>query len=316
MAAQISAGASAENRDNPLGAADVQARRPSNQTGFLPFCQRLWKVRLAAVGLSIIALLVICALTAPWISPYDPTRQRLLEALQGPSALHLLGTDENGRDVLSRILYGSRVSLAAGLFSVSIALCLGVSSGLVSGYFAGRADNIIMRIMDALLAFPTLVLALAITATLGPGLRNAMIAIGIVGMPIFARLTRGQVLSVREREFVEAARTVGAGHVRIMLKHILPNVMAPLVVQASLSIAVAILAEATLSFLGLGVQPPEPSWGSMVSRGKDYLDMAPWLAFAPGGAILLAVMGFNFVGDAVRDALDPRLARVTRQGSA
>ena len=291
------------------------ARRPSNQTGFLPFCRRLWKVRLAAVGLGIIALLIVCAIAAPWIAPYDPNRQRLLEALQAPSAEHLLGTDENGRDVLSRVLYGARVSLAAGVFSVSIAILLGVTSGLVSGYFSGRVDNVIMRIMDALLAFPTLVLALAITATLGPGLRNAMIAIGIVGMPIFARLTRGQVLSVREREFVEAARTVGAGHRRIMLKHILPNVMAPLVVQASLSVAVAILAEATLSFLGLGVQPPEPSWGSMVSRGKDYLDLAPWLAFAPGGAILLAVMGFNFVGDAVRDALDPRLARVTRPGS-
>jgi peptide/nickel transport system permease protein len=298
-----------------VAVAAVPARRPSDQTGFTAFCRRLWKVRLAAVGLGIVALLVVCAVTAPWISPYEPNRQRLLEALQAPSAEHLLGTDENGRDVLSRVLYGARVSLAAGVFSVSIALCLGVSSGLISGYFGGRVDDIIMRIMDALLAFPTLVLALAITAALGPGLRNAMIAIGIVGTPIFARLTRGQVLSVREREFVEAARTLGARHGRIMLRHILPNVMAPLIVQMSLSVAVAILAEATLSFLGLGVQPPEPSWGSMVSRGKDYLDLAPWLAFAPGGAILLAVMGFNFVGDAIRDALDPRLSRVTRQSS-
>jgi peptide/nickel transport system permease protein len=298
-----------------IGVPVVPARRPSNQTGFVAFCRRLWKVRLAAVGVTIVALLVVCAITAPWISPYDPTRQRLLEALQPPSAEHLLGTDENGRDVLSRILYGARVSLSAGLISVSIAVCLGVISGLVSGYFGGQVDNVIMRIMDALLAFPTLVLALAITATLGPGLRNAMIAIGIVGTPIFARLTRGQVLSVREREFVEAARTLGARHGRIMLRHILPNVMAPLIVQMSLSVAVAILAEATLSFLGLGVQPPEPSWGSMVSRGKDYLDLAPWLAFAPGAAILLAVMGFNFVGDAIRDALDPRLARVARQNT-
>jgi peptide/nickel transport system permease protein len=259
---------------------------------------------------------VICAVLAPVISPYEPNRQRLLEALQGPSAEHLLGTDENGRDVLSRILYGTRISLAAGIFSVSIALFFGVLMGLVSGYFGGKIDDVIMRMMDALLAFPTLVLALAITAALGPGLRNAMIAIGIVFMPIFARLTRGQVLSVREREFVEAARTLGAGHGRIMLLHILPNVTAPLIVQVSLSVAVAILAEATLSFLGLGVQPPEPSWGSMVSRGKDYLDLAPWLAFAPGGAILLAVMGFNFLGDAVRDALDPRLTRLTRQNQA
>jgi peptide/nickel transport system permease protein len=298
-----------------IGVVAVQARRPSNQTGFLAFCRRLWKVRLAAIGLGIVALLVVCAVLAPVISPYEPNRQRLLEALQGPSAEHLLGTDENGRDVLSRILYGTRISLAAGIFSVSIALFFGVLSGLVSGYFGGRVDDVIMRMMDALLAFPTLVLALAITAALGPGLRNAMIAIGIVFMPIFARLTRGQVLSVREREFVEAARTLGAGHGRIMLLHILPNVTAPLIVQVSLSVAVAILAEATLSFLGLGVQPPEPSWGSMVSRGKDYLDLAPWLAFAPGGAILLAVMGFNFLGDAVRDALDPRLTRLTRQNT-
>jgi peptide/nickel transport system permease protein len=299
-----------------IGVTAAPPRRPSNQTGFLAFCRRLWKVRLAAVGLTIVAFLVICALTAPWISPYEPNRQRLLDALQAPSAEHLLGTDENGRDVLSRILYGTQVSLAAGIFSVTIALSLGVTIGLVSGYFGGRVDNVLMRCMDALLAFPTLVLALAITATLGPGLRNAMIAIGIVGTPIFARLTRGQVLSVREREMVEAARTIGASHVRIMVKHILPNVMGPLIVQISLSVAVAILAEATLSFLGLGVQPPQPSWGSMVSRGKDYLDLAPWLAFAPGGAILLAVLGFNFVGDAVRDALDPRLSRVTRPGSS
>jgi peptide/nickel transport system permease protein len=306
----------AEASTQTIGVPAAPARRPSDQTGFVPFCRRLWKVRLAAVGLAIIALLVLCAILAPWISPYDPNRQRLLEALQGPSAEHLLGTDENGRDVLSRILYGARVSLSAGLISVSIALTLGVTAGLVSGYFGGKVDHVIMRCMDALLAFPTLVLALAITATLGPGLRNAMIAIGIVGMPIYSRLTRGQVLSVREREMVEAARTIGASHVRIMFRHILPNVTGPLIVQSSLSIAVAILAEATLSFLGLGVQPPDPSWGSMVSRGKDYLDMAPWLAFAPGGAILLAVMGFNFVGDAVRDALDPRLSRVTRQNGA
>ena len=287
-------------------------RRPSDQTGLGAFARRLWKVRLAAVGMGIVLVLVICAVLAPVISPYEPNRQQLLKALEAPSAEHWLGTDENGRDVLSRILYGARISLAAGIFSVSIALVLGVGSGLLSGYFGGRLDNLIMRSMDALLAFPTLVLALAITAALGPGLRNAMIAIGIVYTPLFARLTRGQVLSVREREFVEAARTLGAGHLRIMAQHILPNVMAPLIVQVSLSIALAILAEATLSFLGLGVQPPEPSWGSMVSRGKDYLDMAPWLAFAPGGAILLAVIGFNFLGDAIRDALDPRLVRITR----
>jgi len=284
-------------------------RRVTAQSGPRAFVRRLRRTRLAAVGFAIVGMLVLAAVLAPVVSPYDPNRQRLLDALQAPSPAHLLGTDENGRDVLSRILYGARVSLLAGVFSVAIALALGVSSGLVSGYFSGRVDNVIMRIMDALLAFPTLVLALAITAALGPGLRNAMIAIGVVYTPIFARLTRGQVLSLREREFVEAARTIGAGSGRIMVRHILPNVTAPLIVQASLSVAFAILAEATLSFLGLGVQPPEPSWGSMVSRGKDYLDQAPWLSFAPGGAILLAVMGFNFVGDAIRDALDPRLVR-------
>jgi peptide/nickel transport system permease protein len=290
-------------------AAPRAAPRYTTQSGARAFWRRLRKTRLASVGIAIVGLLVLCAALAPLISPYDPTRQRLLEALQGPSAAHLLGTDENGRDVLSRILYGARVSLLAGVFSVAIAVVLGVTSGLVSGYFSGWVDNVIMRAMDALLAFPTLVLALAITAALGPNLRNAMIAIGVVATPVFARLTRGQVLSIREREFVEAARTLGAGSGRIMIRHILPNVTAPLVVQASLSVAFAILAEATLSFLGLGVQPPEPSWGSMVSRGKDYLDQAPWLSFAPGGAILLAVMGFNFLGDAIRDALDPRLLR-------
>ena len=297
-----------------VDAAASPARRYTSQSGAGAFFRRLRRTRLAAVGVAIVALVVISAILAPVLSPYDPNRQRLLEALQGPSPSHLLGTDENGRDVLSRVLYGARVSLAAGVFSVAIAVGLGVVTGLISGYFGGRADNWIMRAMDALLAFPTLVLALAITAALGPGLRNAMIAIGIVYTPVFARLTRGQVLSVREREFVEAARTLGAGHVRIMLRHVFPNVTAPLIVQASLSVALAILAEATLSFLGLGVQPPDPSWGSMVSRGKDYLEQAPWLAFAPGVAILLAVMGFNFLGDAVRDALDPRLLRESKGG--
>jgi peptide/nickel transport system permease protein len=291
------------------GSAGPASRAYTSQAGARAFWRRFLRTRLAGIGVLIVGALVLSALLAPLVSPYDPTRQRLLEALQGPSATHLLGTDENGRDVLSRILYGAQVSLAAGILSVSIALALGVVSGLVSGYFSGWVDNLIMRAMDALLSFPTLVLALAITAALGPGLRNAMLAIGIVYTPLFARLTRGQVLSVREREFVEAARTVGAGHGRIMLRHILPNVTAPLIVQASLSVAFAILAEATLSFLGLGVQPPQPSWGSMVSAGKDYLAQAPWLAFAPGGAILLAVMGFNFLGDAIRDALDPRLLR-------
>ena len=293
---------------------EIEARRVG-PSATREFFRRLARTRTAGIGAGIVGLVILAALLAPLVAPYDPTQQDTRSLLQGPSATHLLGTDELGRDTLSRAVYGTQVSLQVGIIAVGISLLVGGGLGLVAGYLRGMTDAVIMRVMDGLLAFPTLVLALAITASLGPGLRNAMIAIGIVGTPIFARLTRGQVLSVREREFVEAARTIGAGHLRIMLQHVLPNVMAPLIVQMSLSVAVAILAEATLSFLGLGVQPPEPSWGSMVSRGKDYLDLAPWLAFAPGGAILLAVMGFNFVGDAVRDALDPRLARATRHNN-
>jgi peptide/nickel transport system permease protein len=285
------------------------AREPAPTPAAVAFFRRLRRTRLALVGLGIVLLVIVCAIFAQIISPYDPVRQRLTEALQAPSWTHLLGTDENGRDILARVIHGSRASLQAGLMSVGLALLVGVSIGLLAGYFRGRTDNILMRMMDALLSFPDLLLALAITAALGPGLRNAMLAIGIVYTPIYARLTRGQVLSVREREYVEAARASGAGHLRIMLRHILPNVTAPLIVQASLSIALAILTEASLSFLGLGVQPPDPSWGTMINTGKNYLDLAPWMAFAPGIAILLTVMGFNFLGDAVRDALDPRLQR-------
>ncbi len=281
----------------------------ARRTGFGAFFQRLRCTRLAMVGLAIILTVVACALFAPLVSPHDPIRQQIVLARQPPSPANLLGTDENGRDVLSRVIYGSRVSLQAGVISVGIALLSGACLGMVSGYFRGRVDDLIMRAMDALLSFPALVLALAITAALGPGLRNAMIAIGIVYMPIYARLTRGQVLSVREREYVAAARALGAGHLRIMALHIFPNVTAALIIQASLSVALAILAEASLSFLGLGVQPPEPSWGSMVNTGKNFLDQAPWMSIAPGAAILLTVMGFNFLGDAVRDALDPHLQR-------
>jgi ABC-type dipeptide/oligopeptide/nickel transport system permease subunit len=285
----------------------------TQQTGFRAFLRRLRQTRLAMVGLGIVLLVLACALLADFVSPYSPTRQRLSEALAEPSPAHWLGTDENGRDMLSRIIYGTRISLQAGVISVGLALVFGISIGLTAGYFRGRADDFLMRMMDALLSFPELLLAIAITAALGPSLRNAMIAIGIVYTPIFARLTRGQVLSIREREYVEAARAIGSGHLRIMVRHVFPNVTAPLIVQASLSTALAILAEASLSFLGLGVQPPEPSWGSMVNTGKNYLEQAPWMSFAPGGAILVTVMGFNFLGDAIRDALDPRLNRLVRQ---
>jgi peptide/nickel transport system permease protein len=275
--------------------------------GWRRFLRDLLAVRLAGVGIAIIALFILCAAFASKVAPYDPLRQNLDQAFSPPSFQHLFGTDDLGRDLLSRTIYGARISLLAGAISVSIALVLGVAVGLVAGYWSKPLDLILMRLMDALLAFPSLILALAITAMLGSNLVNALIAIGVVGIPAFARLTRGQVLAVREYAFVEAGRALGASDIRIMIRHILPNVSAALIVQASLSVAFAILAEASLSFLGLGAKPPTPSWGSMVSLGRDFLDQAPWIVFAPGGAIFLAVLGFNFLGDALRDLLDPRV---------
>jgi ABC-type dipeptide/oligopeptide/nickel transport system permease subunit len=268
---------------------------------------RLLRGHLAKAGLVIITALVVAALFAPRLAPYDPTEQRLERMLQPPGGAHLLGTDDLGRDILSRILYGARVSLLVGVLSVGISLLAGVSLGLVAGYRGGWVDEVVMRVMDGLLAFPALVLALAITAALGPSLRNAMIAIGIVGIPGFARLVRGQVLSLRAQEYVEAARAAGLGDGRIVARHILPGTLAPIIVHASLRVAFAVLAEAGLSFLGLGTQPPTPSWGSMLNGGREYLEMAPWLSVAPGVAIFVTTLSFNFLGDALRDALDPRL---------
>ncbi|MBI1801911.1 MAG: ABC transporter permease [Chloroflexi bacterium] len=283
-------------------------RRLSDRGGVRDFFARLIRARLAGVGLFIIVFFAVLALLAPLIAPYSPTKQKVTNALQPPSAEHWLGTDELGRDMLSRIIYGSQVSLQVGLIAVGIALLSGVTLGLVAGYWSNTlAEQVIMRAMDALLAFPALVLALALVAALGPSLQNAIIAVGIVGIPAYARLTRGQVLSVKEREYVEAARTIGAPSLRIILRHILPNVTAPLIVQSSLGIGFAILAEAGLSFLGLGVQPPTPSWGSMLNSGRGYLEIDPWLIIGPGTAIFLAVLGFNFLGDGIRDVLDPRM---------
>jgi peptide/nickel transport system permease protein len=271
------------------------------------FVQRLARSRLAAVGGLIVALVVLAGLGATALAPYSPTQQDIRNILRPPAPGHLLGTDELGRDTLTRVLYGAQASLEVGILAVGISLLVGTALGLLAGYLRGLADASIMRVMDGLLALPTLVLALAITAMLGPSLNNAMLAIGVTGIPIFARLVRGQVLSLRELDYVQAARSLGAGDARIMLGHILPNVMGPIVVQASLAMPTAILAEAGLSFLGLGIQPPTPSWGAMLNTAKGYLQQDPWLAVAPGTAIFLAVLGFNFLGDAVRDALDPRL---------
>ncbi len=285
----------------PLAVAAPARGRPAVLLG------RLLRGHLAKVGLLVIATLVVAAVLAPALAPYDPTEQRLERMLQPPGGQHLLGTDDLGRDILSRVLYGARVSLLVGVLAVGISLLAGVSLGLVAGYRGGWVDDVTMRVMDGLLAFPALVLALAITAALGPSLRNAMIAIGIVGIPGFARLVRGQVLSLRAQEYVEAARAAGLADGRIVVRHILPGTLAPIIVHASLRVAFAVLAEAGLSFLGLGTQPPTPSWGSMLNTGREYLEMAPWLSVAPGAAIFVTTLSFNFLGDGLRDALDPRL---------
>ena len=262
------------------------------------------------IGGFIVILLLFCAAAAPLLTPYNPEKVEISQSLEPPSAAHLLGTDDLGRDVLARVIFGSRLSLSVGMISVSIGFFVGVTLGLVAGYLGGLVDLLAMRGVDALLAFPALLLAISITAALGPQIQNAMIAIGIVAVPAYTRLTRGQVLSLREREFVLAARTIGATPVRIVLRHIFPNIANPLVVQATLGTAGAILAEAALSFLGLGAQPPTPSWGQDISYNARYLsNFWWWMSVGPGTAIFLAVFAFNFLGDALRDALDPRLRR-------
>jgi peptide/nickel transport system permease protein len=265
--------------------------------------------RMIVGGFIVLAWLFIAAF-APIIAPFDPIKVNVIDSLQPPNATHWLGTDDLGRDVFSRVLWGSRISLSVGLISVSIGLLVGTSLGLAAGYLGGKFDLIIMRGIDALLAFPALILAIAITSALGPQIQNAMIAIGIVAIPGYARLTRGQVLAVRGRDFIVAARTVGVPPLRIVLRHIFPNIANALVVQATLATAFAILAEAALSFLGLGPQPPYPSWGQDINYSQRYLaNMKWWMSAGPGIAIFIAVFTFNFLGDALRDALDPRLRR-------
>ncbi len=280
-------------------------------TGFrarLPLGVRLFlRTRLAGFGLFVVAALVFLALAADVISPYKPATQDYTAVLARPSVVHLMGTDEMGRDILSRVIHGSRVSLAVGLLSVALACVAGVAIGLAAGYYGGWLDEAFMRLVDAVYSFPALLLALAIAAALGPSVLNAVIAIGVVYAPSFARLVRGQVLSVRERDYVAAARALGGGVPRIVLRHIWPNVTAPIIVQASLSVSFAIITEAALSFLGVGVRPPTAAWGSMLRNGYPYMEQAVWLALFPGLAIFLAVLGLNFLGDGLRAALDPRL---------
>jgi peptide/nickel transport system permease protein len=274
----------------------------------LQLLKTLRQTRLVDTGLVILAVVSLCAILAGVISPYDPLKQDYLAIAQPPSAAHWLGTDDLGRDVLSRIIYGSRVSLQVGAISVAFAVTVGALLGLVAGYVGGIVDDVIMRFVDAVQAFPGLILALGLTAALGPSIRNVMIAIGFISSPTIARLTRAQTLSVRETEYIAAARVSGAKPTTIVARHIWPNVIAPIIVQATLLVATAIVTEASLSFLGVGVQPPTPSWGSMLRTGSQYLEVAPWLAFAPGVAIFLTVLAFNFIGDGLRRALDPKLA--------
>ncbi|SMC02430.1 peptide/nickel transport system permease protein [Sulfobacillus thermosulfidooxidans DSM 9293] len=268
--------------------------------------RRFLRNKLSIVGAVIVMFLVLMAVFAPVLAPYPPLATHFSEAFKPPSATHLLGTDELGRDLLSRIIYGSRGSLGAGVLIVFVGVGIGVPIGLISGFYGGLLDEIIMRLVDAALAFPPLVLALAIAWILGPSLIHAVMAIGAVTIPQFARITRGQVLSIRSREFVEAARCLGASPWRIMLRHILLNSATPIIVVATLNIGTAILSVASLSFLGLGPPPPSPNWGSMLEDGSQYLNLAPWISFFPGLAIFLAVLGFSTLGDGLRDVFDPK----------
>ena len=268
--------------------------------------RRLCRRRSALVGFAVVVAFVALALFAPWVAPQDPIATQWSALRKAPSSAHWFGTDEIGRDVLSRVIWGTRASLLAGVVSVTISLLLGVPIGLAAGFIGGAVDGLISRITDAFLACPFLILAIALAAFLGPSLTNAMIAIGVSATPIFVRLTRAQVLQVKVEDYIEAARAVGNPPLRIALRHVMPNIIAPLIVQATLAIAAAVIAEASLSFLGLGQQPPAPSWGSMLNTAKNYVDNAPWMAIWPGLAIFLLVLSFNLLGDGLRDALDPR----------
>jgi len=269
---------------------------------------RLRANRLAMAGLVLVALLAAAALAAPWVAPHDPTAIDARTILAGPSAAHLLGTDDLGRDVLSRMIYGARISLAVGFVSVGIAVLIGTSLGACAGYFGGLVDAVVMRFVDIMLCFPSTFLILAVIAFIGPSIWNVMFVIGVTGWMGVCRLVRAEFLSLRERDFVVAARALGAGDARLIFRHILPNALAPVLVAAVLGVAGAILTESGLSFLGLGVQPPTPSWGNILTAGKDNIDVAWWLSFFPGLAITVTMLGYNMLGEGLRDALDPRLS--------
>ena len=289
---------------DPDGIAAEAAPPPTSQRADI--ARAVVANRLALVAIVVLALLLLAALFGRALAPHGVNEVDVAARLQPPGADHWLGTDELGRDVFSRILVAARVSVQVGLIAVGIALAAGVTLGLIAGFYGRWIDDVVMRVMDMLFSFPAILLAIAILAVLGPGFANAMIAIGIVYTPIFARITRASVLSVREEVFVRAARSLGASDLRLLRLHVLPNVLAPIIVQTSLSLAFAILSEAALSFLGLGIQPPDPSWGRMLFEGRGFVQQAWWMGVFPGLAIFLTVLSFNLIGDALRDALDPR----------
>ncbi|MCI6887427.1 MAG: ABC transporter permease [Lachnospiraceae bacterium] len=287
----------------------MSAEKTKKRSMAVEIWQRLTRNKMAMLGLAILVILALGAIFADVIADYDTKviAQNISERLQGPSAAHWFGTDEFGRDIFARILHGSRVSLVVGLISVSVSLILGGSLGAFAGYYGGRVDMIIMRIMDIFLAVPSILLAITIVAALGTNLVNVMLAIGISGIPSFARIVRAAVLSVKDQEFVESARAIGTSNATIIFREILPNCMAPIIVQATLSVASAILSTASLSFIGLGVQPPAPEWGAMLSSGRNFLRDAMHLTLFPGLAIVVTILALNLLGDGLRDALDPRL---------
>lgn len=291
----------------PVGPSRPYKVKSESRSAFGDFLRRIKKNRAALLGGFIVLLLLFAAFLAPVISPYSPIEKDMPRQLRVPDSRNLLGTDELGRDILSRIIWGSRMTLQVGIISVGIGLVIGVILGAISGYYGGLIDNMIMRMMDVMLAFPSILMAIAIMAILGPGLENAMIAVGIVAVPTYARLVRSLVLSVREMDYVEAAKAIGNGDIRVLFRHVLPNTLAPIIVQSTLGIGNAILEAAALGFLGLGAQRPFPEWGLMLSDGRNFIYNAPHVATFPGLAIMLTVLGFNLLGDGLRDALDPRL---------
>ena len=278
-----------------------------NQSNAAEFFERFSRNKLSMIGLGVLVIMIAVALLAPWIAPYPQDEQNLEEAKQGPTAQHWFGTDNYGRDILSRCMFGARISLQVGVLAVGVAIAAGGILGSLAAFYGGAVDDVIMRVLDIIYAVPAVLLGIAIAATLGAGLRNMMIAIAVGNIPSYARVVRASVLTVKENEYIEAARSIGSSDVRIIFRHIIPNALAPIIVQATLGVAGAILSCATLSFLGLGIQPPTPEWGSMLSAARQYIRQQPYMSIFPGLCIMITVFALNVIGDGIRDAIDPRL---------